>query len=65
MSALDTLERPELSISRYELVDPRILQKPADVPADYIAYNPSRIHTVFDGTHEPFDVMYARRTRCI
>lgn len=45
---------------QYELTNPRLLDKPADVPADFIAYNPSAIWTVRDKAGNAHDVFCAR-----
>jgi len=44
----------------YELTGPLLLAKPADVPDDYIAYNPSAIWTVRDARGRLHDIMYVR-----
>ena len=50
---------------RYQLTNPRLLPKPNDVRADYIAYNPSGIYTVVPDNidrspHQALDIMYVR-----
>lgn len=49
-----------MSFERYKLSNPSLLEKPADIPADYIAYNPSAIWTTEDKTGRPHDIMYVR-----
>jgi len=43
----------------YTLINPSMIPKPADVPDDYIAYNPSAIYTVGDAAGAR-DIMYVR-----
>ena len=44
----------------YTLERPLIIQKPRDVPEDYIAYNPSSIWTVREPNGSTRDILYAR-----
>ena len=44
----------------YVLERPLIIQKPRDVPDDYIAYNPSGIWTVREPSGNTQDILYAR-----
>lgn len=49
-----------MSFERYRLTDASLLKKPADISAEYIAYNPSAIWTTEDKTGKPHDIMYVR-----
>lgn len=45
---------------RFRLSNPTLLRKPSDIPDNYIAYNPSGIHTVESSLGEFQDIMYLR-----
>ena len=61
ISLLKQLKDPgRAAFGAYELFDPALLLKPADVPDDYIAYNPSSIHTVKGADGVARDIMYVR-----
>lgn len=49
-----------MSFERYKLSETALLKKPADIPSDYIAYNPSAIWTTVDKSGTPHDIMYVR-----
>ena len=49
-----------MSFEKYTLTDPSIINKPSDIPDDYIAYNPSAIWTTEDKSGKPHDIMYVR-----
>jgi len=49
-----------MTFERYTLENPSLLQKPSDIPTDYIAYNPSAIWTTADKQGNPHDIMYVR-----
>jgi hypothetical protein len=49
-----------MSFEKYRLDIPSLIQKPSDIPAEYIAYNPSAIWTTEDKHGNPHDIMYVR-----
>jgi len=59
-----SIDQPENSAQEYdycELVDPALLEAPADLARGYIAYNPSGIWTVEDRRGEHHNIMYVRQ----
>ena len=49
-----------MSFEKYILTNPNLLQKPTDIPDDYIAYNPSAIWTAKSKSGKCHDIMYVR-----